>query len=788
MFKNYLKITLRNIKRHKSYSFINIAGLAIGIASCILILLWVQDELSYDKYHEYADDLHIVATSLQFGKETGHSTGAPPAVAPSLKAEYPEIINSGRIQNGSRSMLIRYGEKLFRERIRFGESSLFQMFSFPLIKGDPQSVLDAPHSLAMSEDMASKYFGEEDPLGKIVTVDNTYDFTVTGVFENIAPYSSLRFNFIASFEFLRELIRENFIDTWSNCSFINFVQLDPNTDYREFSQKISGRVKTADKGSNITLFLAPYKNLRLHGLMGRSGRIPQVRMFGIIAFLILLIACINFMNLSTARSGNRAKEVGMRKVVGAQRKDIIWQFFGEAGLMSFIALALALSLAQLFLPAFEKVSGKSLSLFSNVWSLAGIFCITLLAGLFAGSYPAILLSSFKPVEVLKGTLQSGASGGVFRKVLVVAQFSISIALIIGTVVIFKQLNFLNDRDIGLNKEHIVYIPLSGNLAQTAEIFKGEMLRHQNIHQVTLSSHVPTGVYWNGNGWNWEGRLPDVDPLVTYMGVDLGFIETFQMEMADGRFYSPDSRPDTLNVVVNENFARLMGEESPVGKQISQEDDKLMPRVYTVVGVIKDFHFKPLYEEIGPILLFFRQKWIAARYMFMRIGAKNVEQAMAHIEKAHIKFNPDFPFQFRFLDEDYDNLYRGQAQFGKIVRYFAGLAIFISCLGLFGMASFMAQQRTKEIGIRKVLGASVSRIVLLLTKEFAKWVLVANIIAWPVGYILMRNWLQNYPYRISIGVTIFLFSAVATLGIALLTVGFQAVKAAVANPADSIRYE
>lgn len=758
------------------------------MACCILILLWVQDELSFDKFHEHGDDLYNVATWHQFGSERSFSSGSPPALAPALKTEYPEVINSGRIQNGSRTMLVRYGDKIFREEVRFGDSSLFEMFSFPLIKGDPRSVLGDPHSLAVSAKMAAKYFSEEDPIGKVVTLDNKYDFKVTGVFKDIPENSILSFEFIGPLEFLRELIKPNFIDTWYNCSFTAFVQLAPYTDYQEFSEKISGRVKEADKESTITPFLYPYTKLYLHGLLGYGSRIQQVRMFALIALLILLIACINFMNLTTARAGNRAREVGMRKVVGAQRKDIIYQFFGEAILLSLIAFFMSLILVKLILPAFRDLTGKSLFLSSNLAVLIGIVCIAIFAGIVSGSYPAFLLSSFKPARVLKGALKSGPKGAVFRKILVVTQFSVSIALIIGTIVVFNQLNYMRNRDLGLNKEQVVYIPLSGNLNKMADVVKKELLRHPNILQATMSSHVPTGIYWNGSGWDWEGRPTDVDTLVTYMSVHLDFLETFQMEMAEGRFYNEESKPNTRDVVINENFARIISDESPVGKRLSAEDDDLGMVNFRIIGVIKDFHFKPLDRRLEPIILFYKQDWIQVRYIFMRIRSGNVPQTIAHLEKTYQKFNPDFPFEYRFLDEDYDRLYRSQVRLGKIVRIFAVLAVVISCLGLFGLASFLAAQRTKEIGIRKVLGASVPRLVILLTKEFTKWVLVANIIAWPIVYYVMKNWLKDYAYRTGIGIEIFLLTALTAFVIALFTVSYQAVRAAVANPADSLRYE
>ena len=791
MFRNHLKIAFRILLRKKSYAFINITGLAIGIAACIFILLWVQDELSFDSFHEHIDDIHIVGTWQQYGAQRVPGSGSPSALSRALKTEYPEVTNTTRMIAGQLDAFIRYQDTHLVDKVRFADSSLFEIFSFPFVKGSPATALANPRSMVMTEAAALKYFGSENPMGETVTINKTYDYTITGILKNIPHNSSIVMNIVIPLDLLTQLYGLDVNNNWTDLSFLTLAQVQTGTDIEILNQKIRGRIKAANPESNSEAFLYPLKGFHIKGFMGYGRRVEQVRMFALISAFILLIACINFINLSTARSGSRAREVGMRKVVGAQRKDIIRQFFMESTLFSLIALIFALILVALLLPFFSQLTGKSLGLSGNASEnvLMGIITIAVLTGILAGTYPAVLLSAFKPARVLKGNLSTGAKGGIFRKILVVFQFAISIALIIGTMVVYNQVQFLKTKNLGLSQDQVVYIPIIGSLQATAETAKTELLGSPDIQHAALSSHVPTGVYSNGYGWDWEGKAQDTDPQITFLSTGLDYLETFQMEMAQGRFFSPRDIPNSTNVVINETFARIIGFENPIGKRLIEPSERDSdPRLFTIIGVIKDFHFKPLNRRIEPIILFYKQKWIPNQYLFMRTRPDNMERTLAHIEKIHKKFNPDFPFDLHFLDEEYAHLYGSQSQLGKIVRYFAGLAIFISCLGLFGLASFMAEQRTKEIGIRKVHGASTPGIVLLLTREFSKWVLAANLIAWPMAYLIMHNWLNNYPYRTVLGAGIFLFPALATLAIALLTVSYESIKAAMANPVDALKYE
>ncbi len=795
MFKNYMKIALRNIRRHKGYSFINIFGLAVGIACCILIFLWVQDEFSYDKFHENGDNLYLVGTHQRLGARTAISSGTPPALGPAFKEEYPEIVNSVRFCNGPHALIFAYGEKRLREYVEAVDGALLEMFTFPLLQGNPRTALSKPYSLVMTERMAQKYFNTEDALGKIIRVENKYDFEVTGVLKNLPRHSFLQFDCLVPIEFLKEHWNApDHLDTWYNFSFTTFVQLDENASPQEVEEKTAGRINKAYPEDDATPFLRSYTKLYLYGLGTGGGRITRVRILSLIAVFVLIIACINFMNLTTARSGNRAKEIGMRKVTGAYRWDIIKQFYGESILMAFLSLMFAVLLTILLLPIFNDLTGKEM-IFNPSHNLSLILTLlgaTLLTGLIAGSYPALFMSSFQPVKIMRDTSSMGSKSSLFRKILVVLQFSISVTLIIQTLVIYKQLNYMRTRDLGFNREHLVYIPVNGNLRQHYEAAKQEMQQIPGIIQVSLTSRTPLLFGSSGSGWDWEGKSPQIDPMARYFCCDFDFVKTFKMEMVQGRFFSkertPAASPQSGQLVINEDFARIIGNENPVGMRLSHGSYH-----GTIIGVIKDFNYFPLYYRSGPLIIFYKTYNPSPghhfyRYIFARIRPDNVPQTIASIEKIYKKFNPEFPFTFRFLDEDYNRLYRSEEQASVIFRYFATLAVLISCLGLFGLASFLAEQRTKEIGIRKILGSSVQGIIVLLSKQFLKWVAVANVIALPIAWFLSYIWLQNYPYRTNTGIWVFILTAALTLVIALLTVSYKSIKAAKSNPVDSLRYE
>jgi len=785
VLKNYLKIALRNIKRHKGYSFINIVGLAIGMACCILILLWVQDELSYDRFHENADDIYRVIQDINFTDHSTTWTITQGPLGPSLKENFPEIINATRITG--RGLRLTYKKKNFDEDVGMADCSIFEMFTFPLVKGDPSTALSDPFSMVMTEEMAKKYFGDEDPIGKTIKADNQWDFQVTGVLKKVPRNSHLQFDFLIPFIFGREL---NYtVDRWGNSQFRTYVQLPKGVPAHEVIQKISGYLyekPTIEKDARINL--QPLTRIHLHSnyeFDSAHGDITYVTIFSIIAFFILLIACINFMNLATARSGNRAREVGIRKVVGAYKTDIIKQFYGESILLAFIAQIFALIMVWFLLPVFNNLSAKELSMniTGNPLVLLGLLGIALITGIISGSYPALFLSSFHPVRVLKGSSFSGSKGSLFRKILVVFQFSLTILLIICTTGVYNQLNYMQNRKLGYDKEHMIYMGMRRETQANFESVKNELLQNPNIVRVTASSNVPTYGYTFSNSlWRWEGQNPDEETLMRAVFINLDYFKTFGMEVIEGRSYSKEFSTDvTESIIVNEEAVKAMGMESPIGKRLS-----LGERNFKIIGVVKNYHFRSLRQKIDPLILIYNTK--NSYILFAKLKSENIPKTIGYIENIWKKFAPGYPFNYRFLDEALDRLYRSEQRIGTLFKYFSGLAILISCLGLLGLASFMAERRTKEIGIRKVLGASVSNIILLLSKEFTKWVIVANIIAWPVGYFAIKKWLQSYAYATNIVLWSFILSGVLALLIALATVSYQSIKAALANPVDSLRYE
>ena len=784
MFKNYFRTAFRNIQRYKGYSLINIVGLALGMACSILILLWAKDEMATDRYHAKLDSLYLVQTIQHYGSEVSRNSGSIPALAPALKAEYPEVLNAARFSNGQGEHLLANGDRQFRELIQLADPEIFRMFTFPFVQGHPEDAFGDPYVMVLSERIAAKIFEGENPVGRVLTLNNKESFRVVGVMKDIPHNSSIRFDIWAPLELANRWSRPGYTRTWSNHAFRTYVEMAGGSDIDAFNKKIFDRIRRSNPGNNSEPVLYSYGRVYLESW----GRITYVRIFSLIAFVILVIACINFMNLSTARSARRAREVGLRKVVGARRQQVMRQFYGESLIFTFLSLGLALLMLRLFLPTFRNFTAKPLPITDllDPSILLGILAVSAATGILSGSYPALFLSSFQPVAVLKGGRISGAKGGLFRKIMVVLQFSLSVVLIIGTVVIYSQVRFIKNKSLGFDKERLLYVRLEGKLLDNIVSLKNEVLQHPGVQSATATSHSPTGIYNNGHDWDWEGRDPKVNPLVTYFGVDPDFLKTFKMELAEGETFLPGTGHSMTSVIINERFAAIMGMPNVIGARLSQPGTQLR-----IVGVVKDFHFTPLNQEIGPAIVYYDptfKSFQTYRYLFVRLNPGPVPAALAHIEKAVRSFNPGFPFEYRFLDDDYDRMYRGVEREMAVVRAFAILAVLISCLGLFGLAAYTAEQRTKEIGIRKVMGASAPVIMALLSKEYAKWVLTANVIAWPASYFLMKAWLRDYPYRIHLGLAIFLLAAAISVLIAQLTVSFQALKAARADPVRSLRYE
>jgi len=775
MLKNYIKITWRNIRNNKIYSFINIMGLAVGMACCILILLWVQDELNFDKFHENYSDIYRTIPELQGIKYFSN----PLALAAVFKEQYPEVRQIARFC--SRYWLMKYGDKIYNQSGALVDDDFLKIFTFPLIQGTPETVLASRDSIVLTERAAAKYFGSQDPIGKSLLINNDTELTVTGVLKDVPKNSHLQFDFLASMR----LMGERGDTSWSY-EARTYALLEKNVSIQDFADKISGFVMEHDKRTNqkVVLHIQPLSKIHLYSL-NETDPIIYVYIFLTIAIAILIIACINFINLSTARSNTRAREIGLRKVVGAEKADIIKQFIGESMILSAIALLVAIGVVYLFLPAFNNLAQKQLTLniTADVSTLFLLLGIILFTGLASGSYPAFMLSSFRPVNVLKkGKLQAGSGGFVLRRILVVSQFTATIVLIIGTIVMYKQLNYIRNKDIGLNRDHVVAISLNRELREGYRSFKNEIKQHPNVVNVTAARRLPTNI-GHINPVYWEGKGPEDYVTMTDASVDYDYFETLGMQIIQGRSFSEEYATDRENYVLNEEAARITGLESPIGKMFSCWDDE-----GKIIGIVKNFHTSSLHNEIGPVIFTLSQRHGSHRYIFVKIRPDDVTGTIAYLEKKAAEFAPNNLFEYSFLDDEFNRQYVSDQRRGDVYKYFTFLAIFVSCLGLFGMASFTAEQRTKEIGIRKVLGASMANIIVLISRDFLMLLFVSNVIAWPIAYYLMDKLLNNYAYRTSIAAWVFIVSGMMAVLVALLTVCVKIVRVAHSNPADSLRYE
>jgi putative ABC transport system permease protein len=786
MLKNYLKIALRNIRRHKAYSFINIAGLTIGMTCVVLLLLWIQDELSYDKFHEKIDDIYLVSAHCKKEKDELQVPSVP-GVGPLLKELFPEVEESARFLAGYRTFILSYQDKTFSERRVFpADPEVLEMFTFPLIEGDPETALKDPYSLVLSERVAKKYFGEESPIGKVLTVDNQFQMKVAGVMKEVPSNSTFRFNILMPLEFyVKEIHKEDNLRGFSNQNYFVFVQLQKGTSFNDLNRKIKEFVVATYSSDEYIPVLRPFSRFHLYRLGDGGGSIEQIRLISFLAIFILLIACFNFMNLTTARSGNRSKEIGMRKVIGAFQKDIVKQFYFETSLFVLISMVLTVLLAELFLPVFNTLFRKELTLsfLQNPPLLGFLIGTSLITALVAGSYPALLMSSFQPIRIIKGFSGSSLKKAGFRKALVVVQFTLAIGLIAYAAGIYKQLNYLQTMDLGYNMDNLVFFSTRGELLKRYETAKSEFLQIPGVEKVTTASAYLTGGRSNSSSWQWEGKDPEVKPIITMMSVDSDFLETLEIPLVKGRFFRRENdyseNPD--EILINEKLAGIIGKENPLGANMSYSGQD-----YTVVGVIKDYLPNPRWRVDEPLVLL--QNPERYRFIFLKIHPEGIPQTLAQVKNIFERLNPGFPFEYEFMDNDYEIQFSFVRRTRSLIAYLAGFAIFISCLGLFGLASFSAEQRTKEIGIRKVLGSSVPRIVMLLSKDLTKLVLLANIIAWPVAWLSLNRWLQSFLYRTHINFDIFIIAGAIALVIALFTVSYHSIKAAAANPVESLRYE
>jgi predicted permease len=775
MLINYLKITIRNIRRHKAYSFINIAGLAIGIASCMLIMLWVQDEVSYDRFHEHADSLYVATFS-------NGSLVTPTALSGFLKEQYPEVLHTSRFAGMGKNLLKYENTEINEEGGVMVDPDFVKMFTIPFLGGNRETSLDEPRSILISEKLALKYFGNKDPIGETMTFAASIDLKVTGVFEDYPSNSHITFEYILPFVLSKLWNRD--LNTWEVNNIRTYVQLHEGTPVKSVDSKISDVVERHRPQDQRPLSLQPVTQLRLNPYRGR-GTLTYVYLFSAMAFFILLIACINFINLTTAKSSTRAKEVGVRKTVGACRVNLIRQFFGESLFLTMIATALGIGLAVLLLPRFNTLSGKTFTweVLLQQSVLFGISCILLLTVLIAGSYPALFLSRFQAARVLTGKLKTGMKGGMLRKVLVVVQFSLSVFLVLGTVMIYRQVRFMQEHDLGYDREHVVTFDISGQIIQNRDTIKTELLSNPGILHMTLVDIAPHR--WQSNAGvgdvHWEGKTNQQVKMVM-TSVDYDFLDTFGLEMAEGRFFSKEySTDESESFVVNQAAVKAMEMDDPIGKELRVWDYKRK-----IIGVVKDYHFESLRNPIIPMAMRIDPRWY--QQACVRISPLRVSDTLSFIEKKWKELHPRYPFEYQFLDDMIHSLYRSEQSIGTVVTVFTVLALFISCLGIFGLSSYTAEQRTKEIGIRKVLGASVSSIVKHMSKEFVFLVIIANVIAWPLAYFLLNQWLQRFAYRIAMGWWTFVMVGIMIFVLSLLTISWQIIRAATANPVDSLRYE
>jgi putative ABC transport system permease protein len=787
MLKNYLLITVRNFKKNSTYSFLNILGLAVGMTAFILIALYVQHELSFDKYHENSERIYRV---IREGRAF-----TPAALGPELKEKIPEVASATRIMHRSNTLITYEQTHFLEEKFYWADPETFDIFSIPFMSGNPETALDEPAAIVLSQRTAKKYFGNADPMGKTLTVSERYEFKVSGVFSDMPANSHFVMDAVVPYKTYFQ-VTNNDINGWRNNFSYTYFLLGENADPEVMENKITPLIETPlYKAAGIEepqpkyFFIQPMTDIHLHSHlmqeMGVNNDMKYIILFSSVAFLILFIACINYMNLATARSLRRGREVGMRKVVGAQKGQLIAQFLGESVAMAVMAMVFSILMVVGVLPAFNSLVERQLGLdpIRNPQLFVGLVIVTLFVGLFAGSYPAMRMSGFRPITVLGGSFTRSAKGSSLRNVLVLVQFSITIFLIICTLAVRNQLKFIKTVDVGYTKEQIVTLPVRGrSVRQNIQSIKSELLKYPDIMAVSTSACLPNDID-TFTSRNWTGRNIEESIAIFYNTADYDFVDLYGMQIVQGRNFSRDFPSDEAGAfLVNETAVKVGEWESPIGRKFAHWNGVKGE----IVGVIKDFHLRSLHNPIEPMYVFLNASVFSN--ISVKVRSVNIPATIQYVEGVMKKFAPSVPFSYSFFDEVFERAYFTEQKMGRVFGAFSILAIFIACLGLFGLTTFAAEQRTKEIGIRKVLGASVSRIFVLLSREFVRWVLLANLIAWPIAYFVMNKWLENFAYRIQIGVVAFLISGATALLIAYLTVSYQSIKSARANPVDSLRYE
>ncbi len=800
---NTIKTTFRSLLKNKSYGFLNIGGLAIGIACAGLIFLWVGDEMTYDGSNVKKDRLCSVQVNVGYGGNLFTMGSTPRIMAATIKSEIPGIVNTCRVSVEGDNTLCGFGGKLMYASGKYADPSIFNMFTMPFIQGNAANAFSQLRSIVLTEKTADKFFGNShdgyhDVIGKIVRLDNKQDYVVTGILQDLPENSTLQFEWLAPYDaYMQEHIKvygKGDLTSWESFGPATYVELASSADPVAVNKELYNFIHLKDTKEANTAFLFPMRDWHLYsefanGKQTGGGQIKQVHLLSLIAWIILFIACINFMNLATARSEKRAKEIGVRKVLGARRQKLIIQFIGEALLLSAVAGVFAIVLIFFSLPAFNALVHKDLSVqLNNPVQISGLLAIILICGLVAGSYPALYLSSFSPVKVLKGLRIKTGSATAIRKGLVVLQFTVSVVFIISTTVIYMQVQHVKSRNIGFNKDNLVEINMQHGIVKDFPAIKEDLIRTGVVENAALADH--TTIY-DGNTddrFTWQGKLPDSKVGIAERAVSPEFISTYGLHIIKGRDFIGNSFADSSNIIITRSLAKLISKDSPIGQVITLPDQTA--KNFTVTGVVNDYTYGDAYRTPGPVIFFCRPPLaFDDNLIYVRIKAgHNSQQTLSVIGDVIKKDNPAFPFQYKFVDEQFNAMFSGEVLMSKLSTLFAVLAVFISCLGLFSLAAYTAERRIKEIGIRKVLGASVPGLAGLLSKEFLQLVGISCLVAFPSAWWMMHNWLQSYEYRVSIHWWIFALAGITALFIAVATISFQAIKAALMNPVKSLRSE
>jgi putative ABC transport system permease protein len=796
MLQHYLKVALRSALRHKGYAVINITGLALGLAVSVCIMLYVRYEMSYDKFHENFDHIYRLSLRANFGHDPIDAAVVSPPMGEYVAQHFPEAENFTRLYKPTSAGYFRYGEnKFYENNFLYADSAFFSIFSFRILRGNPDIALSTANSLVLTESAARRYFGDQDPMGKTLVQNDNKNYTVMAVVEDPPSNSHFGFDMIATFVDLKQEFGAAYFENWGAFSLHTYLLLAENADPEVLQARFPEMIKTnmqriSEHNYSVEPYLQPLGDIYLHSKLMReiepTGSMNSVLIFSAIALFILLIACINFMNLASAQAIARSREVALRKVHGAMRKQLIMQFIGESIMYALVAMLLALLLVELFLPHFGDIVNKDLNLVVpglNV-ILPAIIGIVLFTGLVAGSYPAFFLSSFHPVRVFKSAAFSGKKGVGFRNALVVLQFAISIFLIIGSLVIYNQINYVRTKNLGFDNERTILIPMNGS-RQRAKMntYKNEFANHSAVVSVARSRHAP-GRGLDGNSFLPEGMDEKTPWLIYYLGVEPGYLQTLDIPVIMGRDFSPEHASDSAAAIVNQTLYKKLGWDDPIGKKLKiiSEGD---PRDLHIIGVVNDFHVQSLHQGIEPMILTYPT---THQYLNLRLAPGDINRRIRQVEEKWNTLEPDVPFNYEFIDQAFHAEYKADLMTGRLFIFFTALAMVIACMGLLGLTAFMTGRRYKEIGIRKVLGAPVAGIVAVLASSYSKWVLVANIIAWPAAFFIMNRWLENFAYRTAISPLLFLLAGVITLLIAWFTIGWQTIKAANANPVEAIKYE